>query len=207
MDFPSQTIIDVLTYLLPGFITAALFYSLTPAPKPIPFERVVQALIFTILIQASLFSVGYGLFWSLGHSPRWGPLGDGVRTIWAVGLAVVWGGVVAWALNSDRIHRVLRRWGITHQTSYASEWYGAFCRNEGYVVLHLKGERRLLGWAEEWPSTPDVGHFVMSRAQWLREGEEQPIDLTAVHRVLIRATDVEMVEMMKLITNEENHGR
>ena len=49
MDIPDQSVITVLTYLLPGFITAALVYSLTPSPRPIPFERVVQALIFTML--------------------------------------------------------------------------------------------------------------------------------------------------------------
>jgi hypothetical protein len=43
---------SVLTFLLPGFVSAAVFYSFTSHPKPSEFERVVQALIFTIFVQA-----------------------------------------------------------------------------------------------------------------------------------------------------------
>jgi hypothetical protein len=45
MDLPNTALIDVLTYLLPGFVAAAAVYVLTPAIRPAPFERVVQALI------------------------------------------------------------------------------------------------------------------------------------------------------------------
>lgn len=51
MDIPSKAIVDVLTYLLPGFITTAILHNLTLAPRPIPFERVVLALIFTMVGQ------------------------------------------------------------------------------------------------------------------------------------------------------------
>ena len=60
----------VLTFLLPGFVAAAVFYSLTSHPKPSNFERVVQALIFTIVVEAvgrSFFLVS-GTFWT---KPLW----------------------------------------------------------------------------------------------------------------------------------------
>jgi hypothetical protein len=59
MDFPSQAVIAVLTYLLPGFVTAALVYTLTPSLRPIPFERVVQALIFTMLVQVGVVGIEF----------------------------------------------------------------------------------------------------------------------------------------------------
>jgi hypothetical protein len=175
-NLPSKTIVDVMTYLLPGFITAALPYALTPAPRPIPFERVVQALIFTIIIQVGVSAKKYGLLWAGRRPTPWGPWTDGIALGWSVGFAFALGLFLVWAANSDRIHSVRRKLRITHQTSYASEWYGAFCRHQGYVVLHLTGNRRLLGWAEEWPSTPDVGHFMLASAQWLLEENGETAD-------------------------------
>lgn len=213
MDLPSKTIVDVLTFLLPGFITAELLYALTPAPRRIPFERVIQALIFTLIIQVIVAATRFGFLWAGRQATPWGPWTDTVALGWSVGFAFALGLFLVWAANSDRIHRVLRELRITHQTSYSSEWYGQFCRHEGYVVLHLTGNRRLLGWPEEWPSTPDVGHFAMASAQWLEEenGENKIVDLAGVRRILIKAQDVEMVELMEAITEvaslERAHGR
>ena len=154
MNIPSQTIIDVLTFLLPGFVSAALLHSLTPTPHPIPFERVVQALIFTIVIQAGTSGVATGL---IGIGPRFGSIGvwsEQTRIVWSLVLAGLLGVVLAWIENTDQLHSRLRKLRITHQTSFSSEWYGALSQARGYLVLHLTGERRLYGWAVEWPNSP-----------------------------------------------------
>ena len=88
MNIPSQAIIDVLTFLLPGFVSAAILHSLTPAPRLIPFERVVQALIFTIVIQAGTSGVKTGL---IGIGPQFGYnvlFGqNATRIVWSLVLA------------------------------------------------------------------------------------------------------------------------
>ena len=52
MSWASSEVVGVLTFLLPGFVAAAIFYSLTSHPKPSAFDRVVLALIFTVVGQA-----------------------------------------------------------------------------------------------------------------------------------------------------------
>jgi hypothetical protein len=196
MDLPTQTIIDVLTFLLPGFVTAQLLYSLTPAPRPVPFERTVQALIFTVVIQAAVTTAQVSV---LGIGVRVGSIGvwsDQTRIAWSLGIAALLGIVFAWFDNTDRLHTVLRKMGITHQTSLSSEWYGALSQAHGYIVLHLVGQRRLYGWPEEWPNAPDRGHFVIAEGEWLI-GEDR-LPLKGVQRILIRAQDVEMVELMQV---------
>ncbi len=91
--------------------------------------------------------------------------------------------------------------GVTGQTSYPSEWHGALSLNRGYIVLHLAGQRRLLGWAEEWPSSSSDGHFVMMQPEWLNDKNESQV-LSGVDKILIRAADVEMIEMMTITTKE-----
>lgn len=206
MDVPSKAILDVLTYLLPGFVSAAIVYMLTPAVRTVPFERVVQALIYTIVVQALLVLVRAPLVWVGAKGYLIGQWTIGVALVWSVVLAVLVGIVSAWADNTDTVHSRLRKWGITYQTSYPSEWFGAFSQNDGYVVLHLKGERRLYGWPEEWPSSPDRGHFVIAQAEWLTE--DGRIAVEGVRRILIRAEDVEIVEMMRNVdlNTKANNG-
>lgn len=120
---------------------------------------------------------------------------DETQLVWSVAVAVFLGVLVAYLANTDKLHARLRDFKITHQTSYSSEWYGALCQNRGYIVLHLVGQRRLYGWPEEWPSAPDQGHFVMAEVEWLVE-DDKTIPLTGVEKIVIKATDVEMVEFM-----------
>lgn len=204
MDFPDGGVVEVLAFLLPGFVAAAVYYALTPAPRPIPFERVVQALIFTMVIQASLFSVEAAFVFFGTIIPPIGPWNAEVRITWSIVIAGALGLLLAWTTNRDRIHVLLRKLGVTDQTSFSSEWYGALCRNQGYVVLHLKGNRRLYGWPEEWPSVADQGHFVMARAEWLIDRER--VELTGVDRIVIRADEVEMVELMSVKTDSISGG-
>ena len=113
----------------------------------------------------------------------------------AVALALL----ASYASNRDSVHRILRHLRITKETSYPSEWDSAFSRHgDCYVVLHLKGQRRLYGWPEEWPSHPEQGHFRISEGEWL--DEDKRIPATGVSAVLIPASEVEMVEFLSQTT-------
>jgi len=52
MNWASSEAVAILAFLLPGFVAAAIFYSLTSYPRPGAFERIVSALIFTAIGQA-----------------------------------------------------------------------------------------------------------------------------------------------------------
>ena len=196
MSWASGDIVGVLTFLLPGFVAASIFYSLTSYPKPGPFDRVVQALIFTVIGHA--IRDGILLLGSVLDSE---PKGKNWEILLSVAIAVVLGLLTSYFLNRDTVHRLLRRIGVTRETSYPSEWYSAFSRHcDCYVTLHLKGERHLYGWPEEWPSRPDEGHFRIAEAEWLVENERIPA--TGVSAILIPADQVELVEFVRE-THEE----
>ena len=208
MNALSNNVVALLTFLLPGFVAAAVFHSLTPFPRREPFERTVQALIFTILIQAAVAVVQSVLLFVGKSGLEIGPWNHRAELVWAVLLAVALGLVSAAVSNRDSVHQLLRRLGITHQTSFASEWYGALCRGNSYVVLHLTGSRRLYGWPEEWPSTPGKGHFVVIQGEWLDDSKSTI--LPPENRVIVSATDVEMVELIPAhakLKRENDDGR
>ena len=191
MSWVSSEAVGVLVFLLPGFVAAAVFYSLTAHPKPGAFDRVIQALIFTMVGQAITVAIVLGS----------GATGESAASIkgWefplSVMVSVALAFLTAYVLNNDVAHRVFRRLRITRETSYPSEWYSTFARHECYVVLHMKGQRHLYGWPEEWPSHPDEGHFRISEGEWLENDKRTPAE--GVAAILIPAGEVEMVEFME----------
>ena len=194
MDWASSDIISAFYYLLPGFAAAWVFYGLTAHPKASPFERVVQALIFTIVIQAFTVITGW-LLQACGHVYCLGAWTENSAFVWSVLLAFAFGLLFAYFSNKDYCHELLRRCGITKRTSFPSEWYSAFYQEKRWVVLHLPGGRRLYGWPEEWPDQPDTGHFLIDQPVWLLDdGGYDP--LPNVEKTLVQAAGVEMVEFI-----------
>src|SRR4051794_34304175 len=92
-------ILSLLFKILPGFFAAWIFYGLTAHPKADWFERCVQALIFTVLIQAATnilrwILLGLG---ELGLSV--GPWNEGSNLVWSVILGLLMGLAFARAAN------------------------------------------------------------------------------------------------------------
>ena len=191
MSWVSSEAVGVFVFLLPGFVAAAVFYSLTSHPKPGAFDRVVQALIFTAVGQA-ITSAIILLFVVVFGNAAW--IKDWEFVLFCI-VSVFFAVSLACILNNDVAHRLLRRTGITRETSYPSEWYSTFARHECYVVLHMKGQRRLYGWPEEWPSQPDEGHFRIAEGEWLEDDKRTPAE--GVAAVLIPISQVEMVEFLE----------
>ena len=193
MSWATAELVGVLTFLLPGFVGAAVFYALTSHPRPGEFDRVVQALVFTTVAQALTWAARWltELRWPAYEWPA------GLELSVAVAGAVALALIAATVSNHDAAHRLLRRIGVTRETSYPSEWYSAFAENAGrYVILQMKDDRRLYGWLEEWPSISTTGYFRLSEAQWLNDEYDGDAMLETVE-ILVPAGDVEMVQFLR----------
>jgi hypothetical protein len=201
MENFAKDLITALQYLLPGFISAWVFYGFTSYPKPSQFERTVQALIFTMFIQAIVYAEKTSFF-LLGRYVYIATWNESSFLICSIVSAVLFGFALSYFANNDNFHKFFRKIGITRETSYASEWFSAFLNNVTYIVLHLEDERRLYGWPLEWPSEPRKGHFLLTDVSWLDEEKEIPI--TGVNTILVDAKDVKWVEFMKKTWERKN---
>lgn len=201
MDGFAKDFVSVLQYLLPGFVSAWVFYGLTSYPKPSQFERVVQAMIFTLFTQVTINIVEsilnyIGKYWSVAN---WS---DSSSLIWSIIIALFMGLVFSYFANNDKLHKLLRYINITHEGSFPSEWFKAFL-NVTYVVLHFNDERRLYGWPIEWPSVPTEGHFLIAYPSWLLDnGEEKRI--VGVRNILVNSKDVKWVEFLEKTWENED---
>ena len=200
----SSEVVAVLTFLLPGFVAAAVFYSLTSHPKPSNFASVIQALMFTAVVQAITVLLRVNV-WDWNQE---------FEVFVSVAIAIFIGLVASLSSNLDFPHRMFRKVNLTQENTHSSEWYSAFAHKQSYVVLHLNDSRRFFGWPSEWPSDPERGHFRVTEGQWLTseiEKSEQPDgnNHEDVYEMLIPVSEVAMVEFVytPMNGNTNNHGK
>ena len=98
MAWASSEIVAVITFLLPGFVAAAVFYSLTSHPKPGDLDKIVQALVFTMVGRAA----GQGI--ELAASVF--GLETGWAAQWDLAISVAIAVTVAFFAAWDRQHRL-----------------------------------------------------------------------------------------------------
>lgn len=195
MGETSKDVLALLTQLMPGFLTAWVVYGLTTYTKPPQFERVVQALIYSFIVNAVVAVIEWaaliaGRFVVLGMWDKRSEL------IYSTLIALALGLVLSYLMRSDKFFALARRFKLTSRTPFPSEWYGAFACFPRFVVLHLSGARRIAGYPEEWPTEPTTGHFRLTNAAWINEDNtETPLD--GNESILIDAKQVEMVEFLK----------
>ncbi|MCS2152409.1 DUF6338 family protein [Scandinavium goeteborgense] len=203
MESLSSELFSILKFLLPGFLTAWVFHAFTSYPKPSQFERVVQALIFTVFVQALTYSFKF-LFLAFGN--KFFALGSwtsDVALTWSYISAAIIGLIFSYGANTDYFHALLRKLHLTKQTSYHCEWFGAFhARENSWVVLHLVDDKRIYGWPHEWPSDPSKGHFVLMYPAWI-DGDDY-IDLPQVESIMFKVSDIKWVEFIKPLEENSN---
>ena len=68
MELPSRETLSLLFFLLPGFVAAWVFYGLTAHPRKDTLERVIQALIFTVIVRACVIGTRKA-WWLWWHPP------------------------------------------------------------------------------------------------------------------------------------------
>lgn len=191
----SKDVIAILQYLLPGFLVAWVYFGLTSHPKPSQFERVVQALIFSLVVRMFVFVERSALEY-IGNWRTFRPWNSEADLVASLITAVALGLLFAYAANTDAIHKFVRDRGLSKRSAHPSEWCGALTNYPSFIVLHLKDERRLYGWPEVWPSDPEKGHFFIVMASWIID-DGKTVELDTVEGLLIDVRDVKWVEFLK----------
>lgn len=190
----SREMISLLGYLLPGFLAAWIFYGLTSHAKPSQFERVVQALIFTLLIH-TLVEPARWIMEATRRIIPINPWSTSTELVFSIGMAILFGIFLAYLTNTDRLHKRLRAIGFSTRKSYPSEWFGVLSEKITYVVLQLEDGRRLYGWPKEWPANPNAGFFYIMEPSWIGD-DSATLGLSSVDGLLINVHDVKWVEFL-----------
>lgn len=192
MDDLVKEVIPLLQYLIPGFVSTWIFYTLTAFKRPDTFGQIVQALIFTFVIHGMVLGVGAVCVWVGEKGFSVGKWDAKAEACWAFSASLVLGLFACSLSVNGKLHGWLRRRNVTKQSSYPSQWFSAFAKYDRVITLHLDDERRVLGWPVDWPPESTSGQFVMQYPCWINEdGTEVPI---SAEFLLIDSTRVKWVE-------------
>ena len=215
MYWISDDAINLLMFLAPGLFAVAVFRSLTSYPAPSLFDQVVQALIFTIVVQVACWGIVDKFETGTAESET--PWTNPYPPYFTLPLAVFLAILLAVTYGKDIFHAILRWFRVTRESSFPSEWYSAFNQHQRcFVILYLAGERCVYGWPEEWPGQPDKGHFKLSEYVWLTKKEVDKMDTSEYSMrkhleqfpsrasILIPALEVGTVEFIGVLPEDEN---
>ena len=211
----SSEIVSTIFQLLPGFIVAWFIYGLTSHLKPSTFERIIQALIYTVLVRSILIIFRIIALFVGKNIYAFSTWNSDVEFVWSILIAIITGLAVSWCINNDFplilfrkdgeqkskgifkiLHKIFSKIKLTDKTLHPTEWYSAFKDEPRYIVLHLTGERRLYGWTRQYPDDHRNGHFLIEEAEWLLDdGSRAP--LYTVKQLLIPSSIVEYIEFSK----------
>lgn len=187
----SHDLIRLLHYLVPGFIAAGIFYGTTAHPKPQQFERIIQALILTVVVHV-IVVIQRAVAWIIGEFISFGEWTDESTLMARIVTAIAVGACISIATNHDTMLHRLRKLGATRSSSYPSEWFGVFSQQRRFVTLVLKDGTRLSGWPSVWPESAEKGHFYVTDSTW--EGERHGARTHNLKDILINVADVMQVE-------------
>ena len=190
----SKDLVAMLTYLLPGFLVAWLFYALTSHQKPAQLERVIQALIFTLLVSALVILEREALLFA----GRWlvlRPWDKDADLLASVTTAAGLGLALAYFTNTDSLHEWLRQKNLSNRSSHPSEWCTVFAMQQTFIVVEYKDGRRLYGWPKVWPSNFEHGHMYITDPSWIHQ--EPHVPLPNNDGILVAVGDIASIEFLK----------
>lgn len=199
-----KDVLALLIQLMPGFLTAWVVYGLTTYTKPAQFERVIQALIYSFIVN-TLVEIIRRILMFIGTYIKFGTWNHSTELLCSAFIAIALGISISFFMTNDIFFSFARKLKLTSRTPYPSEWYGAFKNKPPrYVVLHLENNRRIIGYPIEWPTEPTSGHFRLTDAAWLDEDNKE-IVLDNDDSILIPAKQIGLVEFLKN-QNEVHHA-
>lgn len=193
-------VLPLIQSLVPGFLMMTVFYWFAEVPKPGQFERTIQALIATAIIQV-LINIIESAAHGLGRVYSIGPWSPDAALVFSIVLAFLAGLYLAYLCNQDKIYEIARKLKITSKASVddASHIYKTL--GQCPVVLQLTDGRRLMGFYSIFPNSKQTGSFLIEQPHWLQGEEIIPCETTrAIH---ITGSDVHWVEFLEPTPEDE----
>jgi len=190
-DLPKE-LLPVLQLLLPGFLTTMAFYWFAEVNKPSQFERVLQAMVCTPLIQLALNQVEK-ISYFIGQYCSLGVWTADSKNISSIFLAVVLGTFLAYICNNDLLYTIARKMKITSRSAQGDQ-IDQFKKSGGTTSLfHLKDGRSISGYITNFPSNSSPNTFFIKQPEWvLEDGRRQ--ENPSCSKMLIYSTDISIIE-------------
>jgi len=184
--------LGILLVLLPGFAAAYLVQLLAARRKQSELDKVVEALIFSLLLYLITLPVfGYAL------PITWRADTGQISIVWLhlfvlALLAVVLGAIYAASINHNWLTAPFRRFKVTERSARSSVWNDVFSDIQGFVQVGMLDGKTAIGWIRKYSDEDEEHVLFLEEAAWVdSEGNESPINGPGI--LLTKNSEIEYV--------------
>jgi hypothetical protein len=161
--------IQILIFLVPGFISEVVFNSLQVRKAKSDLGQVVEALIFSLIVY-SIFSfiptkspiISVALSGS-ANSISWNP--QALSFLIVIGFLVPM--PISFFMTNDIHMRALRSLKVTSRTSKETVWLDCFVKNQRSVVVNFVDGRRITGFPALYSDNDESKYLYLLDPAWI----------------------------------------
>ncbi|UJX39982.1 DUF6338 family protein [Desulfovibrio sp. JY] len=198
--------IGLIIFLVPGFLSMAFFDMLTPAVRRDSLQRVVMALVLSLVIY-SLYSLVFrkAPFEIISQESYdlqmvlWFFQGGKVLLILVMSLMVAI--IMSFFVKYDWHMKFFRWIKITDKTSRNNIWFDVFTDIKSYLIVNYKDGTRLCGWPLYYADDIKEKGLFLSDVKWVHG--EQEVLLNSFGVLIVDFNAVSTIEFLKTKSADE----
>ena len=204
----SYQALNVFVFLFPGFLAMLVYDSIVARKEKKDLSKIIEALIFSVIIYSVVTEI-------TGKVPVvLGELKEGSTTKYFVDfefsvilplviVSLIFPLLFGWVLNCDSIHKILRKMGITKQSSRYAVWDDVFLTYKKYIAVKFKDGRRLFDWPKYFSLCEQEKALYLQDAYWINDKNEYK--KISGNGVLINPNEISTIEVSNY-PNDSNKG-
>ena len=193
-----KDLFPILLFLLPGFVSVGVLQILCVRKSKDVFERIVEALIFTMLNLASFLVIRALLELvpntKFDHEEFLTAGNVSLMAVCALGIGVAF----AAEINHEWLLGILNnRFHLTRKTAKPSTWNETWTHAQKFVVVHLDDGRRIYGWPTFYSDSPEERALFLEDASWLDDNNHLINDAAPISVFLDKHSGIKLVEFVE----------
>ncbi len=165
--------LQILIFLIPGFISAKILDMLIVKEEEKEFGKIIEALIFSLIIY-TIYSIISGKSplainqdnQSITYSY------DSISFLKLFLLSIFIPLMISYCVTNDCHMKLARFFHLSRKTARNSVWFDVFCDKKKHIIINFENGRRIYGWPEYYSNTPKNPFIFLFRPSWIIEDEK-----------------------------------
>lgn len=187
--------LQILIFLIPGFISAAILDALAVRTEKKELGKIIEALIFSMIIYTVYSSVSGRSPISLSQIEKSITLVyDSKSFLWLALLSISIPVILSYFITNDLHMKLARKLRISRKTARSSVWFDVFSDLDKYIIINFENGRRIYGWPMYYSSKPENPYIFLFKPAWIQEDEF--VDLNIEGILITPEQKIESIEFL-----------
>jgi len=194
--------LQVLIFLIPGFIAQKIIDTLVVRKEKKEFGKVVEALIFSMIIYTIYsFKSGKSPIMLSKIQDYTVYLYDSNSLICLAALSLAIPTIMAFFITNDLHMKIARMLRITKKTARSSVWFDVFYDIRAHVIINFADGRRIFGWPMYYSNDPEQPYVFLYNPAWIVDDpetkEQKFVHLDEIGILITPKEEIESIEFLK----------